>query len=234
MTDILNSKIFEHAKGALAEQSSETSEQKYNELIDELETLFGKNHKEVAAELQRIAKAIEDEGDQEASFAFKQRTCEVMLKRNMEQRILMRAARAESHPNEPPASMEASRAPSSVVRRLVGGCELVCIPCHTMTATADFYKKVLQANQLFEHLAGTHVIGLRVAAGPIMLLMDTQAFTNVQPVFVVDNLAATMTQFENYGVNLLTEPVVTGVGTFYSFSDGAGNEFALVDKKRVV
>src|SRR5689334_15349734 len=103
--------MLNQARLALEADPSE-AEKQYDGLIDELERVFGKNHKEVAAELQRIAKTIEDGGEADAAFSFKQRTCEILLKRNMEQRRLNRPAQ---HP-VPPEVMRPMAPP--VVARL--------------------------------------------------------------------------------------------------------------------
>lgn len=71
------------AKNALNELDSQKAEELFDELVLCLEETFNKNQKDVAAELQRIAKEIESLGNIDDSLRFKQRTCEIMLKHSM-------------------------------------------------------------------------------------------------------------------------------------------------------
>jgi len=83
----------DHANKALTELDTEKADQLFLELVAKIEDAVNKNQKELAAELQRIAREIESAGKLEDSLRFKQRTCEVMLRRSM----------AERRRNAPPA-----------------------------------------------------------------------------------------------------------------------------------
>lgn len=86
MSSASNSKYYESAETALSELDSERADQLFLELVVSLEDAFNKNQKDVAAELQRIAKEIESIGKIDESLRFKQRTCEIMLRRSMAER----------------------------------------------------------------------------------------------------------------------------------------------------
>jgi hypothetical protein len=81
-----NSKYLLQAEQALAELDSERAEALFEDLVSTIEQSVNKNQKGLAAELQRIAKEIEFAGKEDDSLRFKQRTCEVMLRRSMAER----------------------------------------------------------------------------------------------------------------------------------------------------
>lgn len=70
----------------------------YRDLFSLLKHAHGDNDKQIAADLQMLAKELESRGLTGEAFQFKQRTCEVMLKISMEARIRSRGDRP------PPAS----------------------------------------------------------------------------------------------------------------------------------
>lgn len=80
------------AQDALEELDATKADELFVDLIVSLEDAFNKNQKEIAAELQQIAKSIESGGKVDDSLRFKQRTCEIMLRRSM----------AERRKNQPP------------------------------------------------------------------------------------------------------------------------------------
>ena len=80
------------AREALDQLDAEKAESMFLDLVVEIEDAYNKNQKDVAAELQQIAKAIEAGGKLDDSLRFKQRTCEIMLRRSM----------AERRRNQPP------------------------------------------------------------------------------------------------------------------------------------
>lgn len=82
----------QQAQEALEELDSSKADELFVNLIVSLEDAFNKNQKDVAAELQQIAKSIESGGKIDDSLRFKQRTCEIMLRRSM----------AERRKNQPP------------------------------------------------------------------------------------------------------------------------------------
>lgn len=86
MNSAAKSKYLNEAESALAELDSEKADQLFSDLVIAIETEFDKNQKDVASELQRIAKEIESAGNLDESLRFKQRTCEIMLRRSMAER----------------------------------------------------------------------------------------------------------------------------------------------------
>lgn len=86
MNSAAKNNYYEQAEHALAELDGVKAEELFLALVLQLEEEFNKNQKDVAAELQRLAKQIESEGKVEESLRFKQRTCEVLLKRSMAER----------------------------------------------------------------------------------------------------------------------------------------------------
>jgi hypothetical protein len=81
-----NTNYHLYAEKALAELDSEKAEHLFLELVLAIEEAVNKNQKGVAAELQRIAREIESSGKVDDALRFKQRTCEVMLRRSMAER----------------------------------------------------------------------------------------------------------------------------------------------------
>lgn len=79
-------KYLTQAELALAELDQEKAEHLFLELVLSIEEAVNKNQKGVAAELQRIAREIEASGKVDEALRFKQRTCEVMLRRSMAER----------------------------------------------------------------------------------------------------------------------------------------------------
>lgn len=105
-----NDILLDKANEALGVVDVTEADKLYEELVNSIEEVRGKNQKEVAAELQRLARAIESEGRTDDSMRLKQRTCEVMLRMSMAERhrgrmpALMRPPAAGSGPSvESPA-----------------------------------------------------------------------------------------------------------------------------------
>jgi hypothetical protein len=94
------------AASALAELDGEKAEQLFLELVLAIEEAVNKNQKGVAAELQRVAKEIEAGGKVDDALRFKQRTCEVMLRRSMAERRRNQA---------PPAPLKDTRALNQLI-----------------------------------------------------------------------------------------------------------------------
>ncbi len=86
MSSTAKGNFYEEAEHCLAEMDGVKADELFLNLVVRLESEFNKNQKDVAAELQRIAKAIESDGKSDEALRFKQRTCEVMLRRSMAER----------------------------------------------------------------------------------------------------------------------------------------------------
>jgi hypothetical protein len=110
--------LLQRALAALVEPSSDDVERQLTGIITSIEERYGENQKEVAAELQRLAREIENNGQGSEAIEFKQRTTEIMLRLSMERRRGLRQqagstvsnlaampnGSATSHSAPPPAS----------------------------------------------------------------------------------------------------------------------------------
>lgn len=105
MTDghsLTSGALLQIALSALTNHSADEAEEKLASIITSIEQHYGENQKEVANELQRLAKEIENSGQIEKAIEFKQRTTELMLRISMERRRGLRESRtpmAEVNPN---------------------------------------------------------------------------------------------------------------------------------------
>jgi len=86
--------LIQIALSALTNHSADEAEEKLASIITSIEQHYGENQKEVANELQRLAKEIENSGQIEKAIEFKQRTTELMLRISMERRRGLRESRA--------------------------------------------------------------------------------------------------------------------------------------------
>ncbi|MBP6744700.1 hypothetical protein KA344_05670 [bacterium] len=105
MTDghsLTSGALLQLALSALTNHSADEAEEKLASIITSLEQHYGENQKEVANELQRLAKEIENNGQIEQAIEFKQRTTELMLRISMERRrgLRERPAIAELSPQQ--------------------------------------------------------------------------------------------------------------------------------------
>ena len=89
------------AQEALEELDATKADDLFVKLLVALEDAYNKNQKEIAAELQHLAKQIESGGKIDESLRFKQRTCEIMLRRSMAER------RKNQQPPPPPKESKA-------------------------------------------------------------------------------------------------------------------------------
>ena len=81
----LHDEMLSLARTALSERAGD-SEELYTEILLKLKQLLANDQKEMAAALQTLARQIESEGRTDDAFAFKQRTCAVMLQMSMAER----------------------------------------------------------------------------------------------------------------------------------------------------
>jgi len=96
MTDghsLTSGALLQIALSALTNHSADEAEEKLASIITSIEQHYGENQKEVANELQRLAKEIENSGQIEKAIEFKQRTTELMLRISMERRRGLRESR---------------------------------------------------------------------------------------------------------------------------------------------
>jgi hypothetical protein len=229
VNDNIKASYLDRARQALVENNSDEREKLYNDLIDELERVFGKNDKEVAAELQRIAKSIEESGDPDSAFAFKQRSCEMLLRRNMATR------RAQGRPAGMPGGLDRSTLTGlKPLNRLLQTLECICMPSSQVERDAEFYRINVNADQVFSHSSGPRLIGLKVSSGPVLLLINAPELQTTQPIYSADDPNHVLTELAKQNLTPSVGPIATAVGTIYGFIDPSGNRFSLVDKKKKV
>ncbi len=84
--DTQRSALLTKAVEALSSSDNAHSLELYRDVVQTITRLCNKNQKEIANELQQLAKAIEEQGKVGEAFEFKQRTCAVMLELSMEER----------------------------------------------------------------------------------------------------------------------------------------------------
>jgi hypothetical protein len=104
MTDghsLTSGALLQLALSALTNHSADEAEEKLASIITSLEQHYGENQKEVANELQRLAKEIENNGQLEQAIEFKQRTTELMLRISMERRRGLREREQRPATTEP-------------------------------------------------------------------------------------------------------------------------------------
>lgn len=230
MNDNLRGTFLDRARQALDEDDIEQREQIYNDLINELEQMFGKNDKEVAAELARIAKTMEESGDPDAAFAFKQRSCEMLLKRNM-------AARRSGGRIAAPPSGQLDRTTLTGLKplnRLLQTLECICMPSTNAERDAEFYRVNTNADRVFSHSTGVKIVGLKVSSGPVLLLIESFEIQTTLPIYSADDCSRAMAELARHDLEPILGPIGTGVGTIYGFIDPSGNHFGLIDKKKKV
>ncbi len=117
MTDghsLTSGALLQIALSALTNHSADEAEEKLASIITSLEQHYGENQKEVANELQRLAKEIENSGQLEQAIEFKQRTTELMLRISMERRRGLR----ESRPPISELNLQTPQSPTNSNQRL--------------------------------------------------------------------------------------------------------------------
>jgi catechol 2,3-dioxygenase-like lactoylglutathione lyase family enzyme len=113
--DTQRSALLARAQEAISAPDSGVSHEIYRDIVQTLTRLCNKNQKEIAAELQILAKTLEDEGKATEAFEFKQRTCAVMLELSMEER---RRNRVHGQTGAPSLTSFAPSAPTA--RPIIG------------------------------------------------------------------------------------------------------------------
>lgn len=161
------------ADAALAEVDAEKAEKLFCELIENIKRRVGEGQKEIAAELQQLAKAIEADGRTQESFDFKQKTCALMLTMSMRSR-----GRAVS--STPPAPA----APEGIFRKLEG----MQLGTRAFDSDVRNYETICQGTVIWRNdKAGERVTALRTATG-FLLVISENADPGWTPIFVVDDL----------------------------------------------
>jgi predicted enzyme related to lactoylglutathione lyase len=96
-----------------------------------------------------------------------------------------------------------------------------------------YYRDVLKAELVWNfHEFGANVAAFKVGQGPMVLIADHRKAPNVMPVFIVDNLKATVKQLKERGWAADAGPFEIPDGPCYTFSDPSGNQFAIFENVR--
>lgn len=102
--DTQRAELLAKANEAIATSDAARSNELYRDIVQTITILCNKNQKEIAGELQNLAKAIEEKGLSTEAFEFKQRTCAVMLEISMEDRRRMKLEGAKPDAASPNSS----------------------------------------------------------------------------------------------------------------------------------
>lgn len=222
MTDKYNSdEVLAKAAEALNAKDASQVEQIYTDIVTYVQKAFNNNQRDVAAELQRLAKSIEATTRVEDALAFKQRTCEIMLKISMAERHKGRLLENTPATTPPP--------PALPFKNL----EYLYVGTSDFERDVAYYRENLKAQLIwsFEKF-GAKVAAFRVAFGPLLLLADHKKAPSVEPIFSVDNLEKTAQALKAQGLKEIDGPVETPNGPAYTFRDPSGNGFAILQNDR--
>ena len=96
-----------------------------------------------------------------------------------------------------------------------------------------YYRDVLGADEVWSlEEFGARVAGLRVAAGPLLLIADHRPAPSCLPVFGVDDLDAAVAGLEKRGWRADSGPFGIPDGPCYLFSDQSRNQLAIFGNVR--
>lgn len=88
--DTQRAELLAKANEAIATTDGARANELYRDIVQTITIVCNKNQKEIANELQQLAKSIDEQGKPTEAFEFKQRTCAVMLEISMEDRRRMK------------------------------------------------------------------------------------------------------------------------------------------------
>jgi predicted enzyme related to lactoylglutathione lyase len=109
--DTQRAELLAKANEAIVTQDATRANELYRDVVQTITILCNKNQKEIAGELQQLAKSIEEQGQPTEAFEFKQRTCAVMLEISMEDR---RRAKGEAVPPPVTSSSTATNTSTTI------------------------------------------------------------------------------------------------------------------------
>lgn len=200
----------QQAQLALEEADSQKAEALFLELVVSLEDAFNKNQKDVAAELQRIAKQIETSGKIDDSLRFKQRTCEIMLRRSM----------AERRRNQAPPNKEPEK-DGKLLRQLV----FVCF-----TADPGSYSAFLTRTELVSELRllpdGSRLMRSK-SDSQLLLLCRQGRLSGYFPLFIASSRDEAARQLQGSGHFIDGDEIDLCGSKLLVIRDRAGQKFLL-------
>ncbi len=203
------------AEAAIQEKDGHEAQRLYDQLVEQIKRAVGDNQKEIAAELQRLAKEIEAEGRAEEAFDFKQRTCAVLLKLSM-------SARGVRDPL--PLAVSPSTAPLPGMKL-----EYLILGTINFETEKHFFSEVVNARQIWS--AGhpqQKAIAFELGAGPPLVLYE-QRMPGWQPVFSAADPDKITRELEKLGWSKeADELLLPSQVKARQFCDRIGNKIALV------
>ena len=78
--------LIEQALQAIKEEQAEKGNAICRQIVETISSVCNQNQKEIAQELQTLAKSLETISSENEAFEFKQKTCAIMLEISMEER----------------------------------------------------------------------------------------------------------------------------------------------------
>ncbi len=210
--------ILALATETLTSNDPTKAEETYNTIVLNVQKAFNNNQRDVASELQRLSKCIESSRTTDDSLAFKQRTCESMLKISM----------AERHKGKPAPVSAPAKAPLPFKNL-----EFLYVGTKDFESDVLYYRDTLKGELVwaFEKF-GAKVAAFRLAYGPLILLADHKKAPSIEPIFSVANLELSIKELKERGVKELEGPIQTPNGPAYSFRDPSGNQFSLLQNEK--
>lgn len=207
MSSTAKSQYHSVAQTALAELDTEKADQLFSELVVAIEEAFNKNQKDVASELQRIAKEIEADGKIEESLRFKQRTCEIMLRRSMAERRRNQA---------PPGPAKETKALTQMI--------FICF-AHDPPSYASFLQRTDLNQELRVLPDGSR--WMRTKDSQLLLVCRQGRLAGFFPLFVAPSREDAARQMQNTGHFLDGDEIDVCGMKLLVFKDKSGQRFLL-------
>lgn len=221
MAENTSSSRLQMALTAVRQPSANETETKLTQLIAALEEHYGDNQKEVAGELQRLAKEIEAAGQTEQAIEFKQRTTEIMLRLSMERRRgLKQGPRLPSNTG----SFAAMVAPQAVMQptSLFDSVRYIAQASIRFEAELRFYSEIMRGSVTwFSDDPHKRSVCVKLAREPEILLLESQLPATAVNIFAVTTFGAVSERLEANGFHRRGE-LKTPLGQALLFSNADG------------
>jgi predicted enzyme related to lactoylglutathione lyase len=122
---------------------------------------------------------------------------------------------------------------AEAARRHFGRLKYLYIGVDDFPATLRYHTEVLGARLVWHfHDFGTDVAAVELGEGPLLLLAEHRHAPSVLPIFIVDDLEATVADLRKNGWVPLAGPFGIPDGDCYTYQDPSGNEFAFFEDTR--
>ena len=198
MADNSSASRLQMALTAVRQPSADETENKLSQLIAALEEHYGDNQKEVAGELQRLAKEIEAAGQTEQAIEFKQRTTEIMLRLSMERRRGLKQG-----PRLPSSTGSfAAMAPQQVMpaASLFESVRYIAQSSLRFEAELRFFSEIMRGSVTwFSDDPHKRSVCIKLAREPEILLLESQMPTTAINIYAVTTFSAVSERLEANG-----------------------------------